>query len=112
VSLCVGERESDRLSDRSSGSVFLSAAADKSSSLLSSLFHPQSQEPDVIHRSIVGQKLADCVPPRNTSPVAADHSQLWPVERTQLGDTSRPLSANVGTHAFGTPALVHRVSSI
>ena len=109
MSLCVGDRESDRLSDHSSGSVFLSAATDKPS-LLSSLFHHKSHEPDVIHSSVVGQKLADSLPARSTSPVAMEKSRSLPVERTHLVEMSRPLSATVTTHVFGTPAIMRRVS--
>jgi len=93
------------LSERSSGSVFLSA--DKPS-LFSSLFHHQSHEPDVIHRSVIGQKLADAMPPRSTSPVAGEKSHSLPVEHTQPMEMVRPLSANV---VFGTPAIMRRVGT-
>jgi len=111
----VGDRESDRLSDHSSGSVFLSAMSDKAT-LLSSLFHRQSREPDVIHSSVVGHKLADAVPPRSTSPVTGDKNCSLPaehsmaVEHTAVVSTSRPLSATVASHVFGTPAIMRRVS--
>lgn len=108
---CTGEKDSDRMSEHSSGSVFLSSSADKPS-LLSSLFHHLSRGPDVVHRSVVGQKLADAVPARATSPVAGEKSHSLPVERTQQLETSRPLSVNVATHMFGTPAIMRRVSSI
>ena len=106
--MCPGDRESDKLSSHSSSSVFLSTAADK----LSSMFHHPSHEPDVIHRSVIGQKLADSVPPRSTSPVAGAKSRSLPVERTQLVETSRPLSAAVTSHLFGTPAVMRRVSNV
>jgi len=109
VSSCAGE--SDRMSEHSSGSVFLSSSTDKPS-LLSSLFHHLSREPDVVHRSVVGQKLADSVPPRATSPVAGEKSRSLPVERTQQAETSRPLSVNVTAHLFGTPAIMRRVNII
>jgi len=100
------------MSEHSSGSVFFSSASTDKPSLLSSLFHQMSRESDVIHRSVIGQKLADAVPPRSTSPVAGEKCRSLPVERAQLADTSRPLSANVTTHIFGTPALMRRVSII
>jgi len=109
LSLCAGDRESDKLSEHSSGSVFLSSVTDKPS-LLSSLFHHQSREPDVIHSSVIGHKLADSVPPRSTSPITGEKSRSLPVERTQLVETSRPLSAAVTSHVFGTPAIMRRVS--
>lgn len=108
VSVCAVERESDRVSERSSGSVF----TDKPT-LITSLFHHQSHEPDVVHRSVVGQKLADSVPPRSMSPVAGEKSHSLPLERTQLMEPMRPLSANVTTTTpvFGTPAIMRRVSN-
>ena len=110
--LCTDDREADRLSERSSGNVFLPSATDRPS-LLSSLFHRPSpeMEPDASHR-LIGQKLADSVPPRSTSPVAGEKSHSLPIERMQLTEVSRPLSANVTSHMFSSPAVLqHRVST-